>query len=636
MIKSEGMPEDDPEFEALLEYLHRSRSFDFTGYKRPSLMRRIDNRMQVVGIEGYDHYVDYMEVHPEEFGALFDTILINVTAFFRDASTWDLLSKEMIPRILTGKKNDDPIRVWCAGCASGEEAYSLAMTLAEHLGVDVFCGRVKIYATDVDEPALIKARKAIYNAKELQNVSQDLLEKYFEPINQHYVFHKEMRRSVIFGRHDLIQDAPISRIDLLTCRNTLMYFNTETQSRILDHFHFALNECGVLFLGKSETLLTFSNSFVPMDQKSRIFMRVSQGNLRERLGAMPQLGTEEPVNHVVSHFRIRESLFEAGVIAQIVIDFSGLLVLANERARAMFGLTPTNLGHPLQDLQLSYRLANLRLSIDRAYGERRPVTLNEVEWTVNGDGVSYLNVHVVPLIDVGGALMGASVTFLDVTANRRLQDNLKVANLELESAYEELQSTNEELETTNEELQSTNEELETTNEELQSTNEELETMNEELQSTNEEVETINEELGQRGEELNRLNVFLEAILTSLRDGVAVIDQNLLIQIWNARAEDLWGLRAEEVQGKNFLNLDIGLPLDNLKQSIRACMSGEAPYQYLTLDATNRRGRAIRCRVTCTPMAASDRVEGVILVMEENDLEGPSPKPGIDGKSGNEP
>jgi two-component system CheB/CheR fusion protein len=203
-----------------------------------------------------------------------------------------------------------------------------------------------------------------------------------------------------------------------------------------------------------------------------------------------------------------------------------------------------------------------------------------------------------------------------------LQRDLEHANQELETAYEELQSTNEELETTNEELQSTVEELETTNEELQSTNEELETMNEELQSTNEELQTINEELRQRSEELNTVNAFLESILTSLRGGVAVIDTDLKVLVWNDQANELWGLHAEEVVGHHFLGLDIGLPVERLKQPLRECMSGVRNYIEVELDCTNRRGRTIRCRVTCSPLLGAEHtVRGVIVMME--DLEVPA-------------
>jgi two-component system CheB/CheR fusion protein len=610
------------DFENLLDYLKQNRGFDFTGYKRASLARRIEKRMQAVEIEGYGNYIDYLEVHPEEFTQLFNFILINVTSFFRDLPAWEYLAKEIIPRMVGGKSGR-PIRVWSAACSSGEEAYSLAILLAEALGPEAFRERVKIYATDMDEEALATARQAAYAAREVSAVPSHLLEKYFEVAGGRYIFDKELRRSVIFGRHDLIQDAPISRVQLLVCRNTLMYFNAETQARVLARFHFALDESGFLFLGKAEMLLTQSNVFAPVEMKRRIFAKVPRGSVRDRLLLMAQAGGVEPLNQIVNHVRLRENALDANPLAQVALDVNNCLALANEQARQMLGLTPRDLGRPLVELDLAERPVALGSHLEAVKRERQPVTLNEVSWQNSGDSIGFLDVELVPLLDTGTALhpgnnlVGVSITFKDVTAYCKLREELQHANQELETAYEELQSTNEELETTNEELQSTVEELETTNEELQSTNEELETMNEELQSTNEELQTMNEELRQRGEELNEVNAFLESILGSLRGGVVVIDQEMQIQIWNHRSEDLWGLRADEVQGKHLLNLDIGLPVDELRQPIRACLSGEAEYQEVTLDALNRRGRSIRCRVTCTPLVGTiSKVRGAILAMEE--------------------
>ena len=621
-MTDDANPEPNAHFEALLEYLRRSRGFDFTGYKRSSLLRRINKRMMMINISGYDEYVDYLEVHPEEFGHLFDTILINVTGFFRDPSAWDVLREEIVPRLLASKQPEELIRIWCAGCASGEEAYSAAIVMGEALGVEPTRDRVKIYATDVDEEALSRARHALYDARQVEGVPEPLLRKYFERVNSRYAFHKELRRSVIFGRHDLVQDAPISRIDLLICLNTLMYFNSETQSRILDRFHFALNDQGFLFLGKAETLLTYNNAFVAVDMKRRIFAKVPRGNHRERVLMRGRVIPDESVNQLVGHVRLREAAFDAGLAAQIVVDTSGVLCLANEQARTVFGVSPGDLGRPLQDLQVSYRPAELRSCIDRAYTDRRPVTLKEVEWT-GSVPVSYFNIVVAPLSESTGGLLGASISFLDDSDAKRLKDDLQASHRELETAYEELQSTNEELETTNEELQSTVEELETTNEELQSTNEELETMNEELQSTNEELETVNEELRQRSEELNQVNVFLESILSSLSSGVVVIDKDLLVHVWNHKAEDLWGLRADEVRSKNLLSLDINLPVERIKPALLATLSGESAHEEVVVQTTDRRGRAIICRVKCTPMNDSHGVSGVILMMEDEEALPPS-------------
>ena len=270
-------------FENLLEYLRQARGFDFTGYKRSSLQRRVLKQMQSHEMTEFSDYLDYLQVHPEEFLPLFNTILINVTAFFRDAPAWHYLQTEALPTLLSQKPDRSSIRVWSAGCASGEEAYSIAIVLAELLGLEQFRQRVKIYATDVDEEALMQARQAIYSAEALQGIPQTLHAQYFEPANGKLVVCPDLRRAVIFGRHDLVQDAPISRLDLLLCRNTLMYFNAEAQARILDRFHFALQDQGMVFLGKAEMLLTHTNLFLPINLPNRIFRRVPKANRRDRI-----------------------------------------------------------------------------------------------------------------------------------------------------------------------------------------------------------------------------------------------------------------------------------------------------------------------------------------------------------------
>jgi two-component system CheB/CheR fusion protein len=608
--------------EELIEYLKRSRGFDFTGYKRASLERRIQKRMQALAVQEYLDYVDYLEVHPEEFEILFNTILINVTTFFRDPHTWEFLADRTIPDIVRAKADGAPIRVWSAGCASGEEAYTLAMVFAESLGVERFKDRVKIYATDVDEDALARARLASYSAAEIGAVPPPMLEKYFEHVNHGFNFRKDLRRNVIFGRHDLIQDAPISRIDLLVCRNTLMYLNAETQSRILTHFHFALNDGGVLFLGRAETLLARANTFTPIDLRRRISVKVPRTslNLRDRMLLMAQTGVEENGGSIEAQVRLRELGLEAAPIALFILDTNGTLVVATERARTLFGIAASDVGRPIQDLKISYAPVEIRSYIDQAYAERRPLLLRDVEWRSANNETRWLDVHIVPFIELGGIVLGAGIAFADVSAAKRLQRDLEHANQALETAYEELQSTNEELETTNEELQATVEELETTTEELQSTNEELETMNEELQSTNEELQTINTELRQRGEEVSTANAFLESILSSLRSGVAVVDTELRVMRWNHRAEELWGLRAEEVTGRHFLTLDIGLPVQHLTQPLRDCLSGERKVVELDLDATNRRGRGMVCRLTCAPLLNHlAHVRGVIVTMDDAEV-----------------
>jgi len=498
----------EEKFDDLLEHIQRVRGFDFSGYKRPSLKRRVGRRMQMLSLEEFGDYVDYLEVHPEEFAHLFNTLLINVTSFFRDPPAWEFLGQEVIPKILSKKKDDDSIRVWSAGCASGEEPYTVAIMLGEAVGEEALRKRVKVYATDVDEEALSRARQGSYSPREIESVPEDLRHKYFESVAGSYVFRSDFRRSVIFGRHDLIQDAPISHVDLLACRNTLMYFNAETQARILARFHFAVSENGYLFLGRAE-MLTDANLYNPVELKHRIFCKLNPISVRERLLVLSQVGTLEYANLAARQGRLRDVAFESALLAQIVVDFSGNLVLANERARSLFSLSSRDLGRHLSELEISYRPVELRSLIDQAYSENCPVLVSNLQRQLPNREMQYLDVQVTPILDNGVTPLGVTITFRDVTALCNLQNELQRSRQEVETAYEELQSTNEELETTNEELQSTVEELETTNEELQSSNEELETMNEELQSTNEELQTLNEEMRHRSEELNQSNAFLD-------------------------------------------------------------------------------------------------------------------------------
>ncbi|HET8755816.1 MAG TPA: CheR family methyltransferase [Solirubrobacteraceae bacterium] len=515
----------DSAFEALLDFLKRSRGFDFTGYKRTSLERRFKRRMDAIECQSYGDYLDYLEVHPEEYEQLFDTLLINVTEFYRDPPAWEHLRDDVLPGLLAAKSDDEPIRVWSAGCASGQEAYTAAMVLAELLGDDAYGERVKIYATDIDEEALTEARHAIYTQKQLESVPEELRAKYFERADQRMAFRKDLRRTVIFGRNNLVSDAPISRLDLLICRNTLMYFTAETQGRILRHFHFALRDHGVLMLGKSEMMISHRDVFEAVDINRRIFRKLARpASLQARISGLAN-GTEAVELPLSNDERAsRDAALEVGPHPQVIVSRSGLLTFANLPARALFGIGLDDLGRPFHELGLSYQPSELRTPVDEALRERRRVAVGEVRYQPSQGEERTLDVTVVPLLPNGGAANGVSIIFEDVSRYSRLQAELEGNRRDLELAYEELQSTIDELETTNEELQSANEELQTTNEELQSTNEELETMNEELQSTNEELETINDELRDRTTELNQVNEFLEAILTSLGIGVAVVDR----------------------------------------------------------------------------------------------------------------
>jgi two-component system, chemotaxis family, CheB/CheR fusion protein len=659
--------EQNPAFRALLEHVHRTRNFDFSAYKPASLSRRIARRMQAVGVESYGAYQDYLEVHPDEFGLLFDTVLINVTDFFRDEEAWRYLASDVIPRILEAKSADSPVRVWSAGAASGQEAYSIAMLLAETMGKEEACRRIKIYGTDIDERALGDARQATYSEKEVASVPPVLLSKYFEHVQDRYVFNNDLRRCIIFGRHDLLRDAPISRIDLLACRNTLMYFNADAQSEVLSRFWFALAEHGFLFMGKAEMLLTRSGLFTPVHLQHRIFSKVVRPIARDRAGLTGGPSRRETTHEDDPQLRTRERMqglaYEQDVNPQILFDERLAFASANRQARLLFNLDGGRVspGLVLDDLPLARQMPTLRAAAERARNERRPVFLKDIEsrrpLAAEGNTPrsesAWFDADVTPLIDPGGTMIAIKIALTDVTRTRQLQLELERLRQDVEAAYEAQQSTQEELETTNEELQSSNEELETTNEELQSANEELETMNEELQSTNDELEQVNRELQRRTEELSQSNAFLGAVLGGIDSGVIVVDRELRVTAWNPMSEELWGLRAPEVQGQHLMNLDIGLPIDKLRPALKACLgranngepvrpdgaeprtdgaddaawtkrvtsgserigAGGSVRERVELEATNRRGRAMRMQATLTPLTnPAGSTLGVILLL----------------------
>ena len=395
-------PRADRTLEALLTFVKETRGFDFTGYKRSTIQRRVAKRMSAVGAERSEDYLDHLELHGEEFAELFDTLLINTSGFFRDPQTWEYVADEVVPQLLSTRGPENSIRVWCAGCASGEEPYTVAMVLSRVMGDAAFRGRVKIYATDVDEAALDYARHGAYLPRQIEDVPQDALEHFFERTDQRYVFRKDLRRCVVFGRDDLVQDASISRIDMLGCRNTLMYFTAETQAHILRRFHFGLDDDGYLLLGKSEMLIAHTDLFAPVELKRRAFRKVIKPTRRDRVR-----------------------------------------VMANNTARRMFSLGRNDFGRPLRDLELSYRPVELRSHLDTLDRELRSIKLKAVHWQ-GSEGDRFVDVRLLPLL-ADGASMGTSITYLDVTDTHRLEEQLAGSKRELEQAYVELQSTVEEL-----------------------------------------------------------------------------------------------------------------------------------------------------------------------------------------------
>jgi two-component system CheB/CheR fusion protein len=455
----------------------------------------------------------------------------------------------------------------------------------------------------------------------VENIPPELLERYFEASDDRCAFRPDLRRTLIFGRNNLVHDAPISRLDLLVCRNTLMYLNAETQGHILRRFHFALRDAGILLLGKSEMVISHRELFVPVNRSCRIFRKVPQSaTLQARVsGMITDQVAEAPMTD--EYHEARDAALELALQPQLIVTRTGVLGYANVAARALFDIGTEQVGRPFAQLPIAREPIELEGAIEHVMTQRKRLSLGDASFTPANGQERYLDVTVAPLLSSGNVALGALVVFEDVSRYQLLQQELVDNRKELEAAYEGLQSAVDELETTNEELQSANEELQTTNEELQSTNEELETMNEELSSTNEELETINDELRERTGELNSVNEFLEAILTSLGVAVAVVDRAQQVQVWNRGAEELWGLREDEATDQHFMALDIGLHPEWLAPALRSVISGASAKETAQLDAINRRGRAVVCDTTVMPLIArgvdGPEVRGAIVLMEDH-------------------
>jgi two-component system, chemotaxis family, CheB/CheR fusion protein len=554
----EATAENDPAFRGLLEKLSQSYNFDFREYKAASLLRRIQTRMHQVRVDRFDAYARFLDEHPEEHVALFNTILINVTGFFRDTEAWTTLSDEIIPRLISEAEHTRSLRVWSAGCSSGEEPYSIAIQLAEHLGDRAQDYRIKIYGTDIDEDALSAARHALYRVDQLRDMPDALLQRYFTRDGQLWRLRRDIRRWCIFGSHNLTQAPPLSHVDLLVCRNVLIYFGSALQERILSRFHYAVRDAGYLFLGRSESLMARSKMFVPLQLKWRIFQRMPA--VSRAASVLPEGAAEAPspvhTEAVPAGVRGQRAL-EALPAAVMVVDAGDSILTWNPAAEALFEIPIANaVGRKFRDLDVSYRVEGLRARMEEVKARQTAARIEDVTFTRRGGDVVHATVTIAPLFEAY-RFIGVLVSVDDMTHLAHLKEQMTRIAEQHATAIEELQSTNEELETTNEELQSTNEELETTNEELQSTNEELETTVEELQAANAELAALNTELEERGAELARLDGYHRGVVDSLNAGLIVIDRGGVVRTWNRASERMWSLRAEQVLGREFFTLPLG-------------------------------------------------------------------------------
>jgi two-component system CheB/CheR fusion protein len=572
-----------PTLTRIATVLRNRTGHDFHGYKHNTFLRRVQRRMQVTQTQSIDAYLEFLRTEPEEAQQLFNDLLIGVTHFFRDRKEFEALEREVIPKLFDGKGAGDHLRVWVLGCATGEEAYSIAILLREQLARLDAVPHIQIFATDIDNRALAQARVGRYAASAVQEISPERLARWFVKEGDTYCVLKELREMCIFSQHNLIKDAPFSRLDLVSCRNLLIYLNPELQNRVVPLFHFALKPGGYLFLGNSENVTRHSKLFAPVDRRYRIFRQVE--SLTRILPDFPltasadrRLSTEIPQNprpmfNGSAVTKQAERIVERYAPAYLIVDenhdvlhFSGRTGRFLDPPTGLASLNVFNLIH--RDLRM-----DLRSALHRAESEKSTVRLGGLRVGQNGKtmfvtlsvepidaGTGQPNRYAVILQDgyvVADGDEEASLAAMAAGAGAQSDEHVQRLEEELRITRDRLQATIEELESTNEELKASNEEYQSVNEELQSSNEELETSKEELQSLNEELQTVNGELAHRVEELARANSDLKNLLQSTQIATVFLDNDLRITSFTPAMTDIVHL----------IETDIGRPIHHIAKKI---------------------------------------------------------------------
>ncbi|HET7480436.1 MAG TPA: CheR family methyltransferase [Rubrobacteraceae bacterium] len=599
-VRAPSEPGEQEALRTLLEEVRERNGIDFSSYKTPTIMRRLQRRIVATGSGNIEGYNEYLEENPEEYQQLVSSFLINVTEFFRDAELFDHLKTEMLPRLIEESRNrGNQLRLWSAGCATGEEAYSLAILMAEALGDELGRFKVRIFATDIDEEAIAFARRGIYSHSALAGVSEDLINRYFVKDDGDYQVNKLIRGMVIFGQHDLAQRAPFPNTDMVICRNVLIYFTTALQKRALQLFAYSLRDDGRLVLGKAESTSPLSEFFVPEDRQRKIYRRrgdrflmppallespvpispkksPSPGENTARIpGPVQQAGRDQQQAD-----RLLNNLLLKLPVGMVAVDRRYDIQFINNVARRLLSIHSPATGEDLIHLVQGAAYTTLRSAIDAAFREDDPVEVDElaVEEPDTGE-FRYLRmviraqstsdarepsktvmIFIQDITNLARTRSDLAQRLQSVTAEleqeKSLNERLAQTNRQLDEGNQELTRVNEDLQTANEELllsteeaQAATEEVETLNEELQSTNEELETLNEELQATIEELNTTTDDLQARSMELQSLardsereQARLEAILDSMDTAVLVVDAAGQDAFANAAYQRMFGER----------------------------------------------------------------------------------------------
>ena len=596
-----------PESLQKIFYLLRSRTgHDFSLYKKNTLCRRIERRMSVHQIERLPDYVSYLERAPQEVTSLFKELLIGVTNFFRDSLAFEALSRCLMSEVLADKSKEDAVRVWVPGCSSGEEVYSIAIILRECMDKLKKNFRVQIFGTDIDGDAIDMARAGLYPASIVANVKPERLKRFFAAEEDAFRIKKEIREMAVFAIQDVLKDAPFTKLDLLSCRNLLIYLDAELQKKLLPLFHYTLRPDGVLFLGSSESIDGFSDLFSLLDKKWKLFKRrptaasaeavvlfpASPPQLQGGKPAPPRPSATAPQSAVLDV--AQKLLLEDFAPPCVFIDAGGEILYTHGKTGKYLELAPGHANLNVLEMARQGIRHELASALRRARSQEKPISVAALQVKTNG-GSQRLTLTVKPVRRVEGIGELLMVVFEDMAPKQLKSGKAKIAltptarhriaqlEQELKYSQEHLQTTIEELETSNEELKSSNEELQSTNEELQSTNEELETSKEELQSLNEELVTVNAELQGKIEDLSRANDDMKNLLDSTRIATLFLDNQLRIRRFTSEATKII----------NLIQSDVGRPVSHIVGNLEQdTLSRDAQE---VLDSLVLKERAVRTK-----------------------------------------
>jgi two-component system, chemotaxis family, CheB/CheR fusion protein len=627
-------------FRQLLNVLRLKKGTDFTYYKQTTIRRRINRRMGLNKITTISAYLGFFKANADEQDLLYQDLLIPVTSFFRDAGTYDTLRESILPLLFNSKTDNIPLRIWIAGCSTGQETYSMAILLCEYLG-DKFDGqRVQIFSTDVSERSIAIARKGVYTKADITGLSPERLEKYFEKIAGNYHVNKSIREMCVFAHHNFLKSPPFARMDLVSCRNVLIYMEPFLQKRALTTFQYALNENGYLLLGRSETTAPAVDLFLPFDRKEKIYIRKPgpakflpvSGGRAEHTAIDPgkplrkERGRDDYQKSADSLLLARFS--PPGVVVNEQWDIVEFRGATDSWLQPGTGKASLNILKLTRD-GLSFELRN---ALHKAKISRHPQVTESIPLTIS-DSHRLVGMEIYPLPNTTEPYY--LVLFRDrETADPRGhmeadkpagQSEGETARLrnqrlekELTALREDMRNFVEDQEAVIEELQSANEELLSGSEELQSLNEELETSKEEIQSTNEELTTLNQELYDRNEQLNLARLYAEAIIATMREPLLVLDRSMLVRTANRSFYEKFGLAEEEVEGRSLYGLENGKwDVPSLRQALDTLLSREMKIKDIEIEYPTKTGGERTLLLNAGRIFRKENAEQLILLAMED-------------------